>query len=157
MLCIVTAHKVLSWDLGLSVLDAPVLCKSTCEEDAVKGNRDEVGRNCSLDFYYNLVWKPWLQQLAQLWKRLMCFSSSLAGGEPPSPLCKPKFPWGHFLAEQLLGSLTASSCSTLLGTRCGLWGLCVGVGGAGIRFIPSSSLSRRSWFASSSTNGVLHG
>lgn len=85
VLCIVIAHKVLSWDLGLSVLDAPLLCKSTCEEDAVKGNRVEVRRNSSLDFYYNLVWKPWLSQLTQPWKGPMCFSSSVAGGEPPTP------------------------------------------------------------------------
>ena len=31
------------------------------------------------------------------------------------------------------------------------------LGGAGIHSIPSSSLSHRSWFASSSTNGALHG
>lgn len=31
------------------------------------------------------------------------------------------------------------------------------LGGAGIHFTPSSSLSHRSWFASSSTNGALHG
>lgn len=47
MLCMIMVHKVLSWDLGLSVLDALFLCRSICEEDAVKGNRNEVGRNGS--------------------------------------------------------------------------------------------------------------
>lgn len=137
MLCIVIAHKVLSWDLGLSVLDAPLLCKSMCEKDAVKGNREEVGRNSSLDFYYyNLVWKPWLWQLTQPWKGPMCFSSSLAGGEPPTPLGKPKFPWGNFLAEQPLGSLAASCSGTLLGTGRWLWGLRAGFGGSWDSFHP---------------------
>lgn len=60
MLCIVIAHKVLTWDLDLSALNALLICKSMCEEGEVKGNRDEAGTNSSLDLL-----QPWLKTMAE--------------------------------------------------------------------------------------------
>lgn len=81
------------------------------------------GETVLLDFFFffpmwHLYWKPRLWQLTQPWKGPMCSSSHLTGGESPTPLGKSEFPWG-----QLMGSLAAPCCSTLLGTDCWLWGL----------------------------------
>lgn len=131
MLCIFIAHQVLSWDSGLSVLDAPLLCENTCEEDAVKDKRWSREKQFSW-----LLLQPCLKTMAATARPAMKGANSLAGGEPPTPLRKPKFPSGHFLAKQLLGSLTASCSSTLLGTGCWLWGLHAGFAGSRNSFHP---------------------
>lgn len=75
MLCIVIAHKVLTWGLGFSVLNALLICKSMCEEDEVKGEM-KLGQTVLLT-YYNLVWKSRLRQLAQPRKGPKCLGLQL--------------------------------------------------------------------------------